>query len=57
MPDVNDVFGAELEAGLTIDAKQMKREQEKMQPIRDALRTDGREGFEDQGTQSSKTPY
>ena len=48
MPDVNDVFGAELEAGLTIDAKQMKREQEKMQPIRDALRTDGREGFEDQ---------
>ncbi len=48
MPDVNDVFGAELEAGLTIDAKQMKREREKMQPIRDALRTDGREGFEDQ---------
>ncbi len=48
MPDVNDVFRAELEAGLTIDAKQMKREQEKMQPIRDALRTDGREGFEDQ---------
>ena len=48
MPGVNDGFGAELEAGLTIDAKQMKREQEKMQPIRDALRTDGREGFEDQ---------
>ena len=48
MPDVNDAFSADLEAGLTIDGKQMKREQEKMQPIRDSLRRDGREGFEDQ---------
>jgi len=48
MPDVNDAFSADLEAGLTIDGKQMRREQEKMQPIRDSLRRDGREGFEDQ---------
>lgn len=48
MPDVNDAFSADLEAGLTIDGKQMRREQEKMKPIRDSLRTDGREGFEDQ---------
>jgi hypothetical protein len=48
MPDVNDAFRADMEAGLTIDGKQMRREAEKMQPIRDALKTDGREGFEDQ---------